>query len=176
MRPLGIGRDDETLCEPVVQRLVPVFHMPNAQPSLQFLNKPILGLALVKDDRTQLGPLVPVPVHGVYIGNLLGASDHRLELPGAQISSGRCGTGSNDRHHASIPLQSCGVQFKCFLNAAFVNENLQYRVHMQKPSEHGTTHPVLEGTPVPQHAVSQALPVHLLANGDDTTSNRRNRR
>lgn len=92
---LRIRHNDHSLGHPIVGLLAaPGLWAYDAKFALQLLDKAVLGVALVEDAGPQLAPDQALAVHGVHVGRLLGASDHRLELREVQVGSGWRGTPS----------------------------------------------------------------------------------
>lgn len=82
-RPLRVGHDDDPLRHPVVGLLLAAdgpLPAADAQLPLQLLDEPVLRVALVHDDGPHFATQQPLPVHGVHVGGLLGATDDRLQL------------------------------------------------------------------------------------------------
>lgn len=52
----------------------------NSQLALQFLNEPVLGVALVVNEGAHLPTYQAISVHGMDVLNLLGTSNHRFDL------------------------------------------------------------------------------------------------
>lgn len=81
--PLRVGHDDDPFGQPVIWRLLAAdrpLAAADAKLSLQLLDESVLRVALVHDDGPHFAPQQPVPVHGVHVGGLLGATDDRLQL------------------------------------------------------------------------------------------------
>lgn len=79
---LWVGHNNDSLCQPIIWLFTPDASLcsPNSQFSLQFLNEPVLRVALIHNDRPHFTSQHSLSKHWMHIGGLFGATDNWLKL------------------------------------------------------------------------------------------------